>query len=192
MKKVLLAGVSAVVLGFAGTAAAQSVDGNINQTSTDNTDPDVFVNGGSDSTMAANVALQDSANLFDMDDEGFLIDGEYHGNLNFNDVFDSNVLTSAAWNSGINAAQQGGVAASGEINDTGAAVAANVLAQVSSNTIQDVDQFTEDGNDDYFGNQTFAAGAFDDTALNTYSFNSGVNASQQGAVALGLSAPTTP
>ena len=187
MKTVLLAGVSAVVLGFAGIAAAQeSIDADIDD---DNT---LDLAAESDDTAAGNVALQRATNLFDMDDEANLVDGLYDATLDFNsNAFENNALSSAAWNSGINAAQQGGVGLAANSDNDHDAVAANVLSQIVSNTVQDVDELVDDSNDEYLGTMTFSGDAFQGSTLTAYGFNTGINAAQQGAVATAVSGNTS-
>ena len=268
MKKVLLASVSAVVLGFAGTAAAQTLselDSNISDGETtvvgdigpgdvrSDTDLDgstggvntlyqgatnfvgtsdeqlidddydsgqtfndafqdiagvagawnsginagqqggvaAGVDAGAEDTVGANVALQEVSNTIALSDED-LIETTYNSDLNFsNNAFNGTTLATGAWNSGINAGQQGGVAASASVNAGGTVVAANTLAQVVSNTISDVQSVT-DPQSTYNATMSFTTSAFDNTALATGAFNTGLNAVQQGAVAVAGSSSTLP
>lgn len=139
-----------------------------------------------DEALGVVAASQSAVNLLDMEgngDEDFLENAGYNGALSLTDSFEDNVLTTGAVNSGINAAQQGGVALAASPND--AAVAAVVLSQVASNDVRDFDQLIDDGT--ITASMTIT-GSVDSSELSSYALNSGINAAQQGAVAVAGSA----
>lgn len=142
-----------------------------------------------DNALGLNVGLQDIDNDVALSD-GYVVGSEYNTDLTFsNGAFSDFALGTGAFNSGINAGQQGAVAAAAAVSgDT--VVAANVLAQVVTNDITGASSLIDSG--PYSATMTFNSGAFDNSALAAVSFNSGLNAAQQGAVAVAGSTSTLP
>ena len=76
----------------------------------------------------------------------------------------------------------------GHIKPGTAAVSANALKQVATQSMDSLDENVDDGAT-YNGDMNFGADTFRNQAINANNFNSGMNAAQQGGVAVSVNLP---
>lgn len=153
---------------------------------------DLTVDGGGAITdanaISVNLQSQDTDQSIDNEEN---VDGTYNGDMNFgNHTFDDQKINSNNFNSGQNAAQQNGVGLSIDLVDEygSAAVSANVLHQVSTQSMTSWDENVDDGAT-YNGDMNFGTDTFRNQKINANNFNSGMNAAQQGGVAVSVNLP---
>lgn len=145
--------------------------------------------------FAANVNRQKVVNEVEADDDG--VDegndpGLYDANIHFGDeTYEHQKVNVNNLNTGINAVQQGGIAVAVDLLDDDGAVAMNVLDQVAHNTFgSDLDSLVEGDYSEYAGEIHFGNRTFDNQKVNVNNINTGINAAQQGAIAVSVSART--
>ena len=171
--------------------------------------------------ISLNVQSQDVDQSVDTQEN---IDGIYNGDMNFqSNTYTDQMINSNNVNSGLNGAQQNGVALSIDLEGSGhelevdglhtddlfydgdldtlgtsadhahykpgtAAVSVNALMQVAT---QSLDASSENVDEDstYNGDMNFGSQTFQYQVINANNFNSGMNAAQQGGVAVAVNLP---
>jgi hypothetical protein len=138
-----------------------------------------------------NVLQQTTNNSVDLGAGGNAIDaGNYRANVTFgSQTFQNQKINSNGINTGINASQQGAVALGFDrVTDTGA-VAVNVLDQVASNSFTMAQSGSDlvSGGGTYNASVTFGSDTFKNQVGNVNAVNTGINAAQQGAIAISVS-----
>lgn len=144
--------------------------------------------------IGANVQFQGANQTIDNTNGGAgdNIDGPYDAEMKFgDDTFRDQVITSNNFNTGQNAAQQNGVAFGVGVFDDGLdlggsanVVAVNALSQVAAQTIVVQQSVVEGGG--YNAKMDFGNNTFRNQVGVANNFNTGMNAAQQGAVAIAV------
>jgi hypothetical protein len=159
---------------------------------TDTTSPNAKteLSDASQDALGVNVMYQEQINRAKMntqDDQDLVEDGRYDAKVRFgSNTFDEQQVNVNGLNTGINAGQQGGIAfAYDQVSDDGA-VALNVLTQVSTNKVLSDDEILDVGAV-YDASIVFGEKTFEDQQVNVNGINTGMNSSQQGAIAIAVS-----
>jgi hypothetical protein len=144
----------------------------------------------SQDALGVNVMYQDQKNVATLnteDKQDLVEDGVYDAKVDFGTgTFDTQQVNVNGLNTGVNAGQQGGIAfAYDEASDDGA-VALNVLTQVSTNKVLSNDEILDEGAR-YDARINFGDTTFDNQQVNVNGINTGMNSSQQGAIAIAVS-----
>jgi hypothetical protein len=140
----------------------------------------------SEDAFALNVMHQNNDN--DLSGEDVVEDAaNYDGAVVFGDsTFKKQAVNVNGTNTGVNAAQQGGIALGADIaHDNSGGIGINTMSQVSTNDI-DVDQLVDEDHSLYNGRVTFGVDTFKEQKVNVNGLNTGVNAAQQGGIAIGV------
>ncbi|MGH6947451.1 MAG: hypothetical protein ACREDZ_08995, partial [Kiloniellales bacterium] len=190
----LLAGASVLaLLAFAGPALAddlQYVDIDVTNSGIDLDDSDF-----NEDAISINVNRQSIDNTVDTEDGANVVedDGLYNGDLFFgNKTFEEQKVNNNNVNSGVNAGQQNGIAVSIDVNDKDGALSLNVLDQNGHNRVGNDGNFGADLDDlvdgsEYDAEMWFGDKTFEKQKVNNNNLNTGINAGQQGGIAVAVS-----
>ena len=146
--------------------------------------------------FASNVMKQDVTNEIHPGENDAETDGHdvidhstYDSSMGFSDgAFDLQVINVNGANSGLNAAQQGAIALAVDQNGPSGAVSLNVLSQVVTNDLGSADEGIDELLDSstYDSQISFGGSSFGGQVMNVNGFNTGINAAQQGAIAVAV------
>ena len=132
---------------------------------------------------AVNAEEQDIRNSTRADDDVVESSSVINATNNFGShTFERQKLNVNNFNTGINAAQQGGIAIAADLANEGA-VSINALKQIVTNRVAVGHNVVEAS---YNGTMEFGNFTFQNQKVNVNNFNSGMNAAQQGAIAIAV------
>ena len=156
---------------------------------TDHGDIDAKIDDVDSDAFAGNIARQEVNNDVDLSSDDGLEDwGEYHAEIHFgHHTFNNQTVNVNNMNTGINVGQQGGLAVAADMKNDDGAVAVNVLSQVVTNSFGNYADDLVNDRANYWANVEFGDYTFKNQKVNVNNINTGINAAQQGGIAIATS-----